>query len=289
MASTVAYFLKNTIYNITALDLNKSAWSQSVTIFNIPVMLIELYILYATYHALKNYILLHSNILSMPILICYCMFAVIIIIDILDNLRVVIILDMKRYLQFDFYYISHEYGQDYSYWAKIDAYRLDHKCNTSICTICQDAFSDDPPNTRKQLIKCGHLYHKNCIEKWEHFEWNKGHGSIQSNQAWGPPVYCECTNCTLNNEHHWLYPYCACPLCKRRYHSHFTKFDYNENYWQQQGVSTSLWVFPGAKGLQKMIWGRRTKQYNAWTTHVDNHTDWSNSWRVKFHQMYNQY
>eukprot|EP01084_Bolivina_argentea_P137520 242206_1 len=209
------------------------------------------------------------------------MFAVIIIIDILDNLRVVIILDMKRYLQFDFYYISHEYGQDYSYWAKIDAYRLNNIYKPSICGICQSEFSEDVQNTRKQLLKCGHLYHKNCIQNFEESQWNTGHGSlIQSYQ-----MYCQCTNCKLNGEQHWLYPYCACALCKTRYHSNFTKFDYDENFWDKQGILTSFWHRPLGWYFTEMIWCRRQKEYIKWVSHIRNNTDWYNSWRLKFYHM----
>ena len=95
-----------------------------------------------------------------------------------------------------------------------------------ICMICQHEYKE---NESKQLLHCGHLYHKSCLEKYENFQYNK--------------------------------PMFNCPKCRDKYHVYYEKFEYNSNYEQTLPFYYRNYYYPGMGICRKYIWEKIGIQY----------------------------
>ena len=110
-------------------------------------------------------------------------------IDFINNALDCIIRDLTMSLDFDFVYKSaNRYGPDHAYFKRSYAYRNCHNIDPQTkCPICIEPFQD---NEAKQLLRCGHLYHRSCLQQYEYHSWYDGKF----------PLF-----------------YCDCPCCKKQY------------------------------------------------------------------------
>eukprot|EP01084_Bolivina_argentea_P144571 253611_1 len=141
--------------------------------------------------------------------------------------------DLGPYLQYDFRStaaISDKYGPDYAYFQQMIAYDRYDKfiSGNDTCLICTNAFINDPIGTQKQLLHCGHLYHKTCLENNENHVWND------------IGVY--------------NYPYGKCPHCNKTYHSRFEKYKFNPHYRETVSHWHPDYDYYGKDFIQKHVW-----------------------------------
>ena len=65
-----------------------------------------------------------------------------------------------------------------------------------------------PSPSSLQLLRCGHLYHKQCIEQNEYHTWNNKSSGL-------------------------IYPIAKCPFCRCNYNINQEKFNYDKKFWKQ--------------------------------------------------------
>eukprot|EP01084_Bolivina_argentea_P121276 214918_1 len=120
---------------------------------------------------------------------------------------------------------KYKHSSEYKYFMKKNAHNRFKKYKLSECGICLDKFdlNNIIKNIRNnfnpsqlQLLQCGHLYHKPCIQENEYYCWN--------NQG--------------SNLYH---PYGKCPLCRIPYHSNTEKFQFNPNYFDDPYTMKNRW------------------------------------------------
>ena len=119
--------------------------------------------------------------------------------------RVSIIGDLYESLCYDFEFTSAQYGEDAIYYQRMVAYERSFPFDNSFCAICQNYYVDDAMEYDKSLLHCGHLYHEECLNNNQRFQWN-------------------------NNIHR--YSMSQCPQCRAPYHAYSQKFDFDKNYFQ---------------------------------------------------------
>ena len=180
-------------------------------------------------------------------IILYIMF----ILDLLLVIRSCILTDLVNSLQFDFRWTDYNYCTDYSYYEEMSAYQRYRQFNNKSCRICLIDYQDEGINTDKQLLYCGHLYHKQCLINYERHKWENDN---------------------------WPYPLCQCPLCKDTYHTHFEKYDFDKNYQQNLPFYYKSLKYPLWENIHSLFfghWGRKYKQYR--------HKEWDeypNKWNI---------
>ena len=95
------------------------------------------------------------------------------------------------------------------------------------CPICLDSFEE--VDSSRALLQCGHLFHSDCIDKWEQEQWTNG-------------------RC--------IRPFCQCPCCRRWYHSDFEKFEYDTNY-----EHPKFYQYPGRAWMHESFWKGEIRRY----------------------------
>ena len=108
---------------------------------------------------------------------------------------------------------TYQSSPEYRYFTEMQSYHQYKKYKATDCGICLEEFKFDEINNKRpdsilQLLLCGHLFHKFCLEANERHSWN-------------------------NRELHIRAPYGKCPLCRNKYHTMRQKFEFNPNYWQR--------------------------------------------------------
>ena len=168
------------------------------------------------------------------------------IIDLINAMLAFIHRDIRTSLRFDFRWKSYKFCEEHAYHHRLSAYNRHRWYDNSMCLICMGEYKDDDEERQRQLLFCGHLYHKSCLEEYEYYKWNN------------------------NNGRNWPYPICKCPYCSVQYHGHFEKYDYDKNF------KYPLWFrgfnYPGLSIIKELIWNRTAlkhrhhsqKEWNAY-------------------------
>ena len=233
--ATVLYFINDILFTT---DRDKQKYRPSACWFCLKYLFLELFLMavvgrYVIPGVLDDVAYFGqdlSKLIEILFIIIYIMF----LIDLLSLIRSCIFGDLVQSLQFDFRWRDYKYGPDYSYYSELRAYGLYKKFDNSACTICFNEYKDEEIETDKQLLSCGHLYHKECLINYEKYKWN---------------------------DDDWRYPICQCPLCKDRYHAHFEKFDFNKNYIEDLPFIYKSLEFPGSKLIESLFWKHFTSKY----------------------------
>ena len=155
--------------------------------------------------------------------------------------------------EYNYRYESDYYHDLYSYYGEIHAYHRSNYHRDIGCEICKNYFNFRDPN-QKQLLFCGHLFHKQCLENYEQYHWNN--------------------NIFPNN-----YSKCPNSKCKAAYYSKLEKYDYDSYFidnlpWYHQ----EIW-YPGRVLMHNLWWKSVNDCYyklcdksleefkNEWNTH----------------------
>ena len=167
----------------------------------------------------------------------------ILIIDVFNACRWGLILDIRHYYKFDFKYTSTDYGPYYSQFSEPGTYdRFKQYTKQDLCTICLEKYQE---NDIRSLLICGHLFHKQCIEKYENNKWN------------------------FESYSTYKYPKCACPCCKSRYDAKYEKYLFNPNYDQNDvHILRRTYYYPGQQILNRYIWKNTWRDYKKHCQYV---------------------
>ncbi len=223
MLSLALYYIRSIVPD----NETKYRSNPSIFLYCLPTIVAEIiamgiiFVLFVYYH-----LIYHLYISAIPFFV-FMLILFILIIDIIDVIRRGIICDLTLWLQWDFINTSYEYGTNYAYFGEFCAYDLyEHYKNTQ-CPICKEEYNNEPLTTPKELLYCGHLYHKQCLEGHEYHYWNS------------------------NNPTNYIHPYCQCPLCREEYHSYHEKYEYDPYY--KTVIISSL----GQQFLENNIWSKQ--------------------------------
>ena len=257
-------------------DNVKLKYRPSAFRYFLPSILLELLFIFITmfvfFHKLRDPISHYHHGLSMIISFALIIFASMLLLDIFNATGDFILGDLACYLQHDFRMNDYKYCLDYAYYEEIRTYYNWGRYNISRCSICLDELNCKAINGRpKQLLFCGHLYHKSCIEEFELKAWekyNNDNNDINHHHS--------------NSSYRYPYPICFCPFCKRLYHVHFEKYNFNPNYNDTLPFYHKWIQFPGAKYINDYIWKDRATQFLEYSGMV-----WQTKYPYKFHIYYN--
>ena len=255
---SVRYFYDEVI---RSKDIDKQKYISSACKYYIPIFAIALILLYLTTLCIANITQYLSQtyhqiiiiiIISITINYLWTIFIILFIMSMINKILANLYHDLQASLIFDFRWKDYKFASDYSYIRQFYAYQLYNKYNVVSCPICQEMFVED--SEPKQLLYCGHLYHKICIEEYEHRKWNDDYNK-------------------------WPYPICKCPLCLRQYHSHFEKYDYDENFhfplWYKGFHGTAMHL------IGRCVWERLRERYRKYQ-----HNNWlqyPGRWNVNYY------
>ena len=160
------------------------------------ILICLIFILYQCIYLLQ---LLIDQFIITIILIVFIIILIFLIFDIFIHFRRVFILQYQDYVLR--HATSEWYGsihQRHRAYDKLQAFKIDK------CSICCNKFNFKMHKIK--LLKCGHIYHEECINKNEHNRW--------------------ITNKDKN------YKKSKCPLCRKKYRIIKEKFNYQHNYYQ---------------------------------------------------------
>ena len=212
--------------------------------FNLPFLIFEFsfaiiiifYLFPSLPQQLSYYVLL--------IFIIYLILVTIIIIiclDIFDIIRGSIFYDLREALAADYYslrYNSSKYGEDYMYYQKIVSYGgFTLMEDQLICAICHNEYIDDDMVYDKQLLHCGHLYHKECLHRNEGYQWK-------------------------NNK--FKYSQSECAHCRAPYHTHSQKFDFDEHFWKKTPSYMQPFDYFGRETSNMLYWNFIQEEYGKY-------------------------
>ena len=172
----------------------------------------------------------------LEIFVAYILVTIIIIlcIDTFGIISGAIIYDLSQSFYHDCYNKSSQFEEDYIFYSKIFAYDKFTLYDNSKCMICHGNYMDDDMNYDKQLLQCGHMYHKHCLQQNEQYQWN-------------------------NN----LYEYglSQCAHCRNGYDADTQKYDYDENYWSTLPSYLRTFEIFGEEATEILYWGPINEQY----------------------------
>eukprot|EP01084_Bolivina_argentea_P270835 460618_1 len=145
---------------------------------------------------------------------CYCGYfailtlpiAAILLLDIVKLFRNCLCIDLQKLIIYDCYFEPRLSAFDLAYFVEMEAYNRYEKWGNDQCSICYNYYSDENyeiKTTYKQLLYCGHLYHRKCLQDYQLYQWE-------------------------NNI--WRAGFGKCSLCKTNYQVGVQTFDYNSNY-----------------------------------------------------------
>ena len=168
-----------------------------------------------------------------PIIIVLLGIAFILALDLTFIVFESLCLDLWAWLRLDIH--NHVVPDDsyhaayYAPFAKEIAYqRYRFHAEVIDCPICLDPFEEEP-YSKRVLLQCGHLFHQDCIDKWEQEQWTNG-------------------RC--------IRPFSRCPCCREWYHSDVEKFEYDKDYKHPQFLQ-----YPGRVWLQESLWNKEVSRY----------------------------
>ena len=199
------YFIKEILFQS---DNAKIQQDPSATVYCLPYFVLQFLLISSVYFLppLSQDASCYFIILSFIIWVILGAIVIDLCIDLFDRIRTCIIGDLCRSFAYDFKNKSAVYGEDYMFYQQRFARHRDLFNDNSMCSICGNEYVDDNMALDKSILCCGHVFHKQCLQRFERYQWD-------------------------NNN--WQYPKSKCqrPSCHNDYHAHCQKFDYNENYW----------------------------------------------------------
>eukprot|EP01084_Bolivina_argentea_P039704 73369_1 len=231
----------------------KSNYHSSSVLYHSQYICIQLLIIYGINYIFKYYILL--TITNYKLIILYFMFIGIcfmILLNIIHVLRDLINRDLYNYIYYDYWCARHkgniydiyQLTNDYKYFSEMRAYYVDQRIQNKECIICWKDFNFEINNI--QLIRCGHLFHGNCIQQNENIRFNNAYRIDRMYYKYK------------------RYPHSKCPTCNCRYDINIEKWNYDKEYWNNTNVwFNDYWPEYGQTLMYKYLWQQRDKNYNV--------------------------
>ena len=235
--ATFSYYIKDILL---APNANKSHIPSRLR-FNLPFIMVEiLFGIIITFYLFPSLPQQPSYYVLLIFIIHFILVTIIIIIglDIFDVVRGSIIFDLRGCLNVDYRslcYNSSKYGEDFMYYQKIISYGgFELMEDQLICAICHNKYIDDEVVNDKQLLHCGHLYHKECLHQNEIHQWK-------------------------NNK--FKYSKSSCPHCRAPYHTVSQKFNFDTNFWKKTACYQQPFDYFGRETSNMLYWGHIHGEY----------------------------
>ena len=233
-------------------DSNKLQHHPSTFLFNLPYFLLE----YVFIRTIVNYCFPSLSpdaswyfiILLFIIWVTSGTIIIALSMDLFSQIRLSMIGDLSVSLSYDFRNKSAIYGASY---MEIEELLAHHECwfndDNSICGCCGSNYIHDDMVYDKSLLRCGHLFHKQCLNQHERDLWDNDI---------------------------WKYSLSGCPDCHGGYHVHSQKWDYDENYFKKIPWYLRPYQVFGEDTIISLYWDVIDKEYEKYNNQVVSRREW---------------
>eukprot|EP01084_Bolivina_argentea_P196049 336158_1 len=220
------YIIPYFIRSVFTTDPYKKASHPSLLLHFIIPLIIECVVIVGFIYRFHNY-----SAWFLPLVLPL---AIILLFDAANIFRRCICIDLRMWFAYDSNFTDVRYHHDVAYFEEMFAHIKFEQWGNNQCPICRDYYSNEIIATEKQILQCGHLYHKKCLENCENYQWN-------------------------NNN--WVQNTGICYMDRTEYEIGITKFDYNPNYnipWFQRDPQ-----YPLKTRLDNFLWEPIQNVYDA--------------------------
>ena len=213
----------------------------SLIVFFSPYLILELVLMLLFIYFLPH---LSSDsswnfILLFIIWVIFVTIIIVLFLDIFGKSRCFIIGDLCASVSYDFFEKSAVYGEDFMYYEQLMAYDRCLFNDNSICRLCANNYIH---HNDKSIIACGHLFHKQCLNLNERYEWDHD----------------------INQ-----YPESQCAHCRDYYHAHCQKWDYHENYFKTIPCYLRPYDYFGKDTIHSLFWDIIDQGYKTYLNEED--------------------